>query len=216
MALAAGLWWAGTVCTLSGQERGRGPQHERRRGTPAQVAPEHEAAARAFAKQHHPELLILLDALKKREPRRYAAAIRELYQTSESLNRLRERDRERYEAELRLWKATSRVRLLAARLTMGQSDDLEQELRRAIAEQIEARIALQRLTRDRLRRRLAALERAIAQAEANKTKEIERRLARLRRLVASGGEGQKKAARGRSQAAARKRRPAGQRKPREE
>lgn len=148
------------------------------------VAPEREAAARTFAKQHHPELLELLDVLKAKRPNRYATAIRELYNTCESLNRIRERDPERYELELRLWKATSRIQVLAARLTMRDSADLERELRRAIAEQIDARLALQRLTRDRLRARLAQLEKAIAEAERNREAEVERRIKRLRHVLA--------------------------------
>lgn len=152
----------------------------------APVAPEREAAARTFAKQHHPELLELLDALRRTHPLRYATAIRELYATCESLNRLRERDPERYEAELRLWKAMSRIQVLAARLTMGDDAQLKDELRRAIEEQIDARIALQKLARDRLRARMEQLERSIAEMERTRDVEVERRMKRILNLLDEG------------------------------
>ena len=85
------------------------------------VSPKREAAAVLFAKQHHAELAELLDRLKASHPEQYIKAIRELDRTRDKLEKQRERDADRYAILLREWQVDSRVRLLAARMTMSEN-----------------------------------------------------------------------------------------------
>ena len=95
------------------------------------LTPEREAAAITFVRQHHAELVDLLNQLKETKPAEYQAAIRELFQTSERLAQLREQDPQRYELELDAWKTKSRIRLLAARSTMSGDMSLKTSSRGA-------------------------------------------------------------------------------------
>jgi hypothetical protein len=118
-----------------------------------------EAAAMTFARLHHRELADLLSQLSRTNPREYERAIRQLFQASERLARLQERSTaERYDAELEAWKLDSRLRLLAARLTMSDDPALEAELKAALRKRDEIRLELLRLERERLAERLTKLD----------------------------------------------------------
>jgi hypothetical protein len=142
--------------------------------------PQREAGAMSFVQQHHPELASLLTKLKRTNAAEYEQAIRELFRTSERLAQVQERDPQRYALELELWKVESRIRLLAARLTMGgESEVLRQRLRTLLEEQFELRLARQRLDRDRTAERLQRHEEAIVRMEQNREKQLETALRRL-------------------------------------
>lgn len=122
------------------------------------VTPAREAAVRTFVREHHPELVELLLVLKESAPQEYAAAIKDLFRTSERLAHLQERDAGRYQLELRRWKARSRVELLAARAQMGFDASARAALRSALAEELAARRALMENERERLLGRVRQLE----------------------------------------------------------
>jgi len=140
---------------------------------------EREAAALTFIGLHHPEMAELLRQLKSTTPAEYKREVRVLFRSSETLAELRERDPELYELELRAWILDSRIRLLAARLSMAPSESVEQELRQALSEQIDVRIAQQTLTRRRLESRLADLNMQIERLEENRDEQIEKRMKSL-------------------------------------
>src|ERR1700719_964914 len=96
------------------------------------LTPEREAAAITFVRQHHAELVDLLNQLKESKPAEYQAAIRELFQTSERLAPLSEQAPPRYELELEAWKVKSRIQLLAARSTMSGDKSFEDQLHAAL------------------------------------------------------------------------------------
>ena len=138
----------------------------------APLTPEREAAAITFVRQHHPELVDLLNQLKETKPAEYQTAIRELFQTSERLAQLREQDPQRYELELAAWKTKSRIQLLAARSTMSADKSFEDQLHAALVEQADIRLKLMKLERDRIADRLEKLDKSIEQYQASQATEI--------------------------------------------
>ena len=138
-----------------------------------------EAAALAFVGQHHPELVELLGQLKESNEDEYVKVVRELFQTSERLAGVQERNPERYELELNQWKLKSRIQLLAARVSMTQSETLEQELREALKQQAKLRLELLSLERRQLRQRLERVEASIGEFEQNQDQYLQKQFDQL-------------------------------------
>jgi hypothetical protein len=145
--------------------------------------PEREAAALALVREHHPEVAELLDRLKSNRPAQYRRAIRELAQTSQRLAQWKERDPARYDLELRLWKLQSRVQLLSARATMSGDLVQEAELRAALAEQMDVRIALVKLQRDAASRRVQDLDSQITRLTSQRDATVQRQLNRAKQAI---------------------------------
>ncbi|HND56609.1 MAG TPA: hypothetical protein PLV92_29525 [Pirellulaceae bacterium] len=127
-----------------------------------------------FVERHHPELAALLASLKSSHPEEYSRAIHDLFRTSERLAQWHERDVKRYEAELRLWQAQSQIDLLTAQLRMNKSDALENQLRRAVDEQLTLRQALIKLERERVAERLKKLDEQLHSLETSRSDLVER------------------------------------------
>lgn len=159
---------------------------KRKRNPMALTAPR-KAAALEFARRHHPELAGLLVALEKKSKGAYRRAMTQLYITSERLAKSRERlPADRFELELDLWKLESRIRLLAARLTISRIEGkkrelLEKELQQALLDRVGVQI--RRLERDRARttQRLEKLNANIAGLEADRDKAAAQYLNRVKR-----------------------------------
>lgn len=116
------------------------------------------AAALAFAVEHHPELVPLLERLRTEAPAEFAAAVADLDRARERLAKLRDRQPERYEAALADWKLSSRIRLVLARLSTSPSAAAERELRELIRLRAEARLAPLRAERERITARLEKID----------------------------------------------------------
>jgi hypothetical protein len=82
---------------------------------------EREAAARHFVQKQCPELLPLLDDLKKTNRAAYESQIRETFQVTEWLADLQDDDK-RYALELKMWKAENKALVLVAKLTSPKED----------------------------------------------------------------------------------------------
>jgi hypothetical protein len=147
------------------------------------ISPEHEAAALAFAGENHPELASLLDGLKQNAPKEYQAALVDLHRTVERLANVKERSLERHEFVLAEWKLSSRIRLLAARLTMSSDPAVEAELRAALRERVEFRLAAQRTERDRLQTRVGKLEEQIEETASTADAIVEKQFLELRKSL---------------------------------
>lgn len=132
-----------------------------------------EAAVMTFVREHHPDLEALLIYLKQNRPGDYEKAFRELFAVSERLARIQEQDGGRYELELARWKLQSRIQLLAARLKMERTDELRQQLREALAEQVDVEIAIAERDRDRLKDRLEKLEARIEKLTGGKQQTVD-------------------------------------------
>jgi hypothetical protein len=142
---------------------------------------EREAAVLTFVRNYHPELADLLTPLKTTSRRDYERAIVELFRTSERLAQIEEKHPERHALELELWKAQSRVQLLAARLTMNDGAELRQRLREALERQLEVRKQLLVLERDRLRQRLEKLDDQILSLQEDQPRLVEQQIKALTR-----------------------------------
>lgn len=145
------------------------------------IPPKREAAAIQLAQQHHPELALLLNSLKASHPDQYAKALRELDKTCERLEKARENDADRAAIMLREWQLDSRVRLLAARLTMSTSEELETELRQALADRHDVRLQLLTYDREKSKSRLQKMDEQIAEHVRNRDSSIDREVDRIKR-----------------------------------
>jgi hypothetical protein len=141
--------------------------------------PEREAAALSFVKHHHPELGDLLLQLKSGNRGEYQRAINEMFLASERLAQSKERDPLRYELDLQVWKIDSRIRLIAARMAMADSDLLQGELKDLLLEKIDAQHEIQKLERERLSARLEKLDAAIERNRSQRESQAQQALAKV-------------------------------------
>lgn len=137
------------------------------------ITPERETAVTEFVEQNHAELATLLTHLKTGQPKEYERAVRDLYRVTEKLAMVKERSDEQYALELKAWKAQSRAQLLVARLKMtdpesGDREELKTQLREILSEQLQARIEVLKLERERTSTRLEKLNQDIGRFEQNR------------------------------------------------
>ena len=148
------------------------------------LTPARKAAAMTFAKLYHPELAALLVGLERHNRAAYHRAVRQLYQTSERLARMKERlSPERFDLELRAWRLDSRIRLLAARvyLSKRKNPKREAELSEALLERVEVRLERLRRDRKRFQSRLVKINENIHAVEADRQKAANQFLKRVKR-----------------------------------
>jgi hypothetical protein len=150
---------------------------------PLTITPEREAAVLTFVQRNHDELAELLGYLKESEPAEYERAVRDIFRTTERLAGIQERDLLQYELEVAAWTAQSRVQLLAAKLRMGSSDQLVDQLRDALRLQNDAKLALLKHERKKVADRLSKLDADIIRFENAKEDVIDRQL----KLLTRGG-----------------------------
>lgn len=143
------------------------------------ITPEREAAVLKFVEQHHPELAALLSSLKAGNAKEYQRALRDLFRVSERLAQFYGRDPQRYDLELRLWQAQSRMDLLAARLQMSGNAELRTQLEQSLAEQFSLRQSLLRLERERAAERLKKLDQQLEALDASRDELLDRQLRQL-------------------------------------
>lgn len=130
-----------------------------------------------LVRTHHPELGSLLRPLKRLRPRQYEAAIRELSRVSERLSQIQQRQPERYEVELAIWKSKSRIQLLTAQLQMSPDDDqLREKLRSAIAEQMVSQRQLYEIEKARVTQRLEFLNAQLEKMDGDLDTLVDQRL----------------------------------------
>ncbi len=149
--------------------------------TAERISSKREAAAIEFAQQHHLELAHLLGRLKDSHPDQYAKALRELDRTRERLDKQKEKDAARYAILLREWQLDSRVRLLAARMTMGASAELETELRTVLTERHDVRLQLLTYDRERTKNLVQKMDEQIAEHVQSRDGSIDREVDRIKR-----------------------------------
>lgn len=142
-----------------------------------------EAAARAFAKEHHPELAALLDQLQKSAPEEYAAAIAELDSSRQHVEGLKRRQPGDYELGLEEWKLMSRIRLMLARMAETEDPREDKELRALVKQLLDVRQRALRAERefvmrrfDRITASLVEYERDPAAAEDRELRSLEKSL----------------------------------------
>jgi hypothetical protein len=158
-------------------EAGIGDEKSAKPTAPTVGSPEERSAtALAFVREHHPELVDLLQRLQASNVTEYERAIRELARTSDRLGGMRVRNPERYALELDSWKLKSQIQLLAARASLAPHEDLTAELRDLIARQLELRVAQLELERSELTERLDRVEVALETADASQQTQLDKQL----------------------------------------
>lgn len=155
-AIVAVAVMCGSVAPANVEPPAAAGDRDREAGDPA-------AAAIAFAVEHHPELVPLLERLRTEAPAEFAAAVADLERSRERLAKLLDRQPEKYDAALADWKISSRIRLALARFSTSPSATAERELRQLIRQRAEGRLAPLRAERDRITSRLEKID---AQLEA--------------------------------------------------
>ncbi|MCA9161935.1 MAG: hypothetical protein KDA62_03110 [Planctomycetales bacterium] len=151
----------------------------------AAITPDKEAAALAFVKQYHPELHGLLQSLRDHQPEEFEKAIRDLSRTAERLRPYRENDVARYELEVRMWQAQSRVELLTAQVLMGDSPELRKDLRTAVEHKLALQREVYQAERQRLTDRLNRLDQQIERLDNQGDAMVERQVELLLRPLKS-------------------------------
>lgn len=149
------------------------------------ITPEREASAIAFAGRNHPELATLLANLKQNNPTEYHAAVVELDRVVERLAALKPKNSQQHDSALALWKMDSRIRLLAARLTMSDNPAIEAELKAAVREKVELTLAERKAERERLQKRVEKLDQTIGELSTKLDDVAEKEFAALKRSAQS-------------------------------
>lgn len=150
----------------------------------APISRTRETAAVNFARKHHAELASLLEGLKKNDVRNFQAGLRDLTREAERLTKMAERDDERYQVSLELWKVESRLRLEVARLSMSPGEDFDVRLRPLIQQQHAARIRLINIERKRLTDRLVRYDDQLKTLTTDPEKLVDSEIARFQKSVA--------------------------------
>ncbi|REJ91517.1 MAG: hypothetical protein DWQ29_05640 [Planctomycetota bacterium] len=176
--LIAGVWAAAAMCVSSSVAQ---------QSVKPNLDADEEHAALEFARDHHPELADLLDQLRATNPKGYRNAIREVARDRARLERIEERNPERYELELKAWTIDSRIRLTAAQSVMGDADEARVRLRDLLVERNVVKLELLRFERQRLSDRLeridASIERLESDPETTADRELDQLLRRARNRV---------------------------------
>ena len=139
---------------------------------------EREAAALTFVRRHYPDLLPLLERVRRADWKRYQQEICEIFQFCEALTELRIRDERRYQLELERWKTESRALVLVARLSTSNSAEkpsLQSDLRDAAKRLVELDLELLRLRIEELERELAEARDEMGRAEEKRDLRIQER-----------------------------------------
>jgi hypothetical protein len=131
---------------------------------------EREAAALCFLKKHLPELLPVLEQLKKDDKPRYELEVRAVFQVSEMLAELQD-DPRRQDLELRIWKTENKANLLVAQLATPEKakrDELQEQIARLAAELVELDIQVLELKIEQLEEEASKVKVDLASAQTSK------------------------------------------------
>ncbi|MFK7821672.1 MAG: hypothetical protein AB8G99_23370 [Planctomycetaceae bacterium] len=102
------------------------------------LSPEYKEAAMQFARENHPELVPLIEGLRKNREQDYKRALRDLHAAATRFGKAKSRlPAQRYEQQLEVWKLDSRIRLQLAKWSVSKDEDLESEIRKALAKRQE-------------------------------------------------------------------------------
>jgi hypothetical protein len=152
-------------------------------GVPAAVgnAVVGNAAVRAFAQEHHPELAALLEQLETADPAAFTAASAEIGRTLERLERLRERQPELHEAKLQDWKLSSRIRLALARMALTKDADpqLDGELRELVQQRQTWQRVVYAAEREKIVKRLERIDEILEEQDREPAVAVDRETTEL-------------------------------------
>lgn len=116
-----------------------------------------------FVDEHHPSLRRLLKLLERKHPDQFRKAIRTLSKQYDRLAKTREKDPERYEIALELWKIRSRIEYVSAQLTVENTEEIEQSLRKLLSREWDHVVQMRELEIRRSEARLAKLNKELTE-----------------------------------------------------
>jgi hypothetical protein len=149
---------------------------------------EREAAVLFFVKKHVPQLVPLLEQLKKNNAAQYEREIGQIFQVTEWLADLREQPR-RHDLELKIWIDENKANALVAQLSTPSALDrkrIETELQGLAKELVELEIQVLELKADQLEKELGAVKDELAKTREHIDKKANER---YEDLVAQGNKG---------------------------
>ena len=138
---------------------------------------EREAAALHFVRKHVPEVVPLLDELKKANRAAYERQVRETFQVTELLADL-QGDPRRYELELKIWKAENQAMVLVGKLATPKPEDrkaVEGQLETLARELVELELLAMEHQTAVLERELTAARDDLARARENHDRSVKDR-----------------------------------------
>ena len=187
-ALAAPLLVLGTSLLLAAEPISIQPPAARAAGPAADTTAldEQAATALAFAAEHHPELVPLLERLRREAAPEFAAAIADIEKTRKRLALQGDQQPGKQAAALAEWKLSSRIRLALARLATNPSAEAEAELRELVATRARQRMAAARAERERVASRLEKLTEQLAEFDRDPEAAIAREFAAVRAKAVRG------------------------------
>lgn len=184
--ISAPLLRAGDSAPSSSRKLAQAAKAKPGKAKPGQIDAKAEADVLEFVGEHHPELAELLAQLKDNHPKEYQKAVQDLSRVRQRLHSMKKNDDRRYELELSIWKAETRIQLLAARLQMGGNAELRDQLRTALNEQTDLRLALLEHEREQAKERVRRLEAQIKRLDNDRSQAVERQLQALTKSSAAG------------------------------
>ena len=150
-------------------------------------------AAMEFATQHHPELARLLEQLEKSRPHEFARATKDLNQQLQQLERTREKNPGRYDAQLESWKVESQIRVLTARWSLSRDAELETQIRGLLTQRREAKIAQLKADKERLLEQQRKIEEQLTSLSDPMDSQVDKEWEQLAKKSGSPKNGGKKA-----------------------
>lgn len=125
-----------------------------------------EKAALRLAREHHPELLRLIVTLQRRFPRAYHSAVRDLVADNARLLRAKQIGDKEYDAALTEWMLRSKVRLVAAQMTVRNRPQFQKQLESLLIQGEKAKRRQVQLQIQRYRDQIKRLQRRLDQDPA--------------------------------------------------
>lgn len=130
---------------------------------------EREAAVQFFVRKQLPELLPILDELKKNNRQRYEQEIGTLFQASEFLAALHD-DPRRRDLELKIWQTEQRTNLALAKIALASAADrkaLDAQLQDLTKELVELDARVLKLRSEQLTKELNSVNAELAKTQQN-------------------------------------------------
>ncbi|MEO1524347.1 MAG: hypothetical protein AAFX06_02875 [Planctomycetota bacterium] len=133
----------------------KGNKNTRKRDT------ELEKIVLPMVENHLPDLKVLLDRLRKSQPKQYDNAIRDLSRYAKRLETARKRSEESFEVELEVVKAQSSANLLIARLRVRDNKKDREALKKATKQIHEAELAKLKFDHAQILERLKRMQQQV-------------------------------------------------------
>lgn len=141
----------------------------------------------SFVGTHQPKLLELMEFLKEKQPAQYAQAQREMSRSRSRLENLAKRDQDMYAIELELWQIRSRLRLLAAEISVApesKQEKLNTTLAQLLEKEFAQDLARLKLQRERTAKQLEQFDQQISQRESEHSAQVEKMLRQWKNRIA--------------------------------